>query len=223
MTLARRLKALRKSKRLTQQQLADQLQLNRATYAKYETGSHQPDYEILLRLADFFQVSVDYLLGRTDDPRAPRNTFGTSLRRQAEFPRRLREAREKKGLGIEDLAAAVGLSPVDIANLEQSPSNLPGIGMLNRLANCLGVTVAYLVADVDDPRNPGPPEAWYQPKELLRILEDSEITFDGVPLTEADKQRIKDILTGLFWETKQISRRRGNRCLFHPHPPENEM
>jgi HTH-type transcriptional regulator, competence development regulator len=68
MILGQRLKACRKAKKLTQQELSVTLGINRSTYAKYETGDNEPDNETLQKLADFFGVSVDYLLGRTDDP-----------------------------------------------------------------------------------------------------------------------------------------------------------
>lgn len=64
MNLANRLKMLRKSRMLTQQELADALNISRAAYAYYETGANGPKLYLLLRLADFYEVSIDYLLGR---------------------------------------------------------------------------------------------------------------------------------------------------------------
>lgn len=63
-----RLKKLRKEKKLSQQELADKLGINRSTYARYETSTTEPDYETLRKLADFFGVTVDYILGRTNIP-----------------------------------------------------------------------------------------------------------------------------------------------------------
>ncbi|WP_303870418.1 helix-turn-helix domain-containing protein [Acetobacterium wieringae] len=63
-----RLKQLRNSKQLTQQDLATMMGLSRATIAGYESTGKQPDQEKTLWLADYFNVSTDYLLGRTDDP-----------------------------------------------------------------------------------------------------------------------------------------------------------
>ncbi len=63
-----RLKQLRNSKQLTQQDLAALMGLSRATIAGYESTGKQPDQEKTLWLADYFDVSTDYLLGRTDDP-----------------------------------------------------------------------------------------------------------------------------------------------------------
>ncbi|WP_100373109.1 helix-turn-helix domain-containing protein [Bacillus sp. FJAT-45037] len=66
--LHERLKKLRNELKLTQTQLAEKLDITRGTYAHYEIGKRQPDYETLQKIADFFEVSVDYLLGRTDTP-----------------------------------------------------------------------------------------------------------------------------------------------------------
>ncbi|MED1602646.1 helix-turn-helix transcriptional regulator [Alkalihalophilus marmarensis] len=61
-----RLKYCRKERKVTQEKLAEKLGIKRPTYAKYETGENQPDIAMLNKLADFFDVSTDYLLGRTD-------------------------------------------------------------------------------------------------------------------------------------------------------------
>ena len=64
-----RLKELRKKKKLTQQALATALHMNQNTISRYETGEREAGYEELIRIADYFRVSIDYLLERTDDPR----------------------------------------------------------------------------------------------------------------------------------------------------------
>jgi transcriptional regulator with XRE-family HTH domain len=56
--------ALRKSKKITQEELAVKVGVSRSALSQYELGSRQPDYDIVCRIADFFDVSVDYLLGR---------------------------------------------------------------------------------------------------------------------------------------------------------------
>lgn len=64
-----RLKELRKKKHMTQQRLAIELSMSQNTISRYETGEREADYKTLILLADYFQVSIDYLLERTDDPR----------------------------------------------------------------------------------------------------------------------------------------------------------
>lgn len=66
MDIAHNLKKLRSERGLTQIELSKNLNINRATYAHYETGRREPDIETLKLLADYFNVSVDYLLGNSD-------------------------------------------------------------------------------------------------------------------------------------------------------------
>lgn len=63
-----RLKELRKLRKMTQQRLAIELNMNQNTISRYESGEREADYQTLIRFADFFNVSIDYLLERTDDP-----------------------------------------------------------------------------------------------------------------------------------------------------------
>jgi len=65
MNFGKRLRQLRKEKGLTQAELAKLLSIGESTVSFYESGKRQPDYETLIRLAEVFNVSVDYLLGRT--------------------------------------------------------------------------------------------------------------------------------------------------------------
>lgn len=63
-TLPERLRELRKSNNLTQAQVAEILHISRPAYTQYETGNKQPSIETLVKLADLFKTSVDYLIGR---------------------------------------------------------------------------------------------------------------------------------------------------------------
>ena len=66
----RRLRDLREDHDLTQAQVGDAINITQRAYSYYESGQHVIPPEILLRLADFYGVSVDYLLGRTDERKA---------------------------------------------------------------------------------------------------------------------------------------------------------
>ncbi len=68
--LAERLKELREQKGLTRKQVSQAVGLEASTYGKYEKGQRQPSYQILLALADFYCVSVDFLTGfsKTKEP-----------------------------------------------------------------------------------------------------------------------------------------------------------
>lgn len=63
-----RLKELRKRKNISQLQLAMDLGLNQNSISRYENGEREADYKTLIMFADYFNVSIDYLLNRTDNP-----------------------------------------------------------------------------------------------------------------------------------------------------------
>lgn len=62
--LGKRLKGLRTQKKLTQKQLAEKINVTHVSISGYESGNRSPDTDTLQKLADFFQVTTDYLLGR---------------------------------------------------------------------------------------------------------------------------------------------------------------
>lgn len=61
-----KLKETRQENGKTQKEIADYLNIKQNTYSQYENEKRQIPIEILIRLADYYDVSVDYLLGRTD-------------------------------------------------------------------------------------------------------------------------------------------------------------
>ena len=63
-----RLKYLRKKRRISQVKLAMDLSMNQNSISRYESGAREADYATLIKLADYFNVSIDYLLERTDNP-----------------------------------------------------------------------------------------------------------------------------------------------------------
>ena len=63
-----RLKQLRRQHGISQLNLAMDLGLNQNSISRYESGEREADYQTLIRLADYFNVSVDYLLERTENP-----------------------------------------------------------------------------------------------------------------------------------------------------------
>ena len=64
MDLGKKMKELRKSFGLTQTELAEKTGLSRVNYTRYENGKIRPDYETIIKLADFYDVSLDELFDR---------------------------------------------------------------------------------------------------------------------------------------------------------------
>lgn len=64
--LGKKLKELREEKKLYQIDLATMLGVSRTTYTQYETGKSEPDFSTIYKLAEFFNVTIDYLLGKSE-------------------------------------------------------------------------------------------------------------------------------------------------------------
>jgi len=67
-SFSERIKLLRKEKNLTQKQVAEMIGITERGYRNYEIEGTVPVYAVLIVLADFFDISLDYLVGRSDDP-----------------------------------------------------------------------------------------------------------------------------------------------------------
>ena len=66
MLFAERLKLCRENRKWKQREVADAVHVNLRTYQGYEGGRSEPKFETLIALADLFDVTLDYLLGRTE-------------------------------------------------------------------------------------------------------------------------------------------------------------
>ena len=67
---------LRTSSNLTQSALAEKIGISRSTIGMYETGAREPDFETLEKIADYFNVDIDFLLGRTNQTTMLPETIG---------------------------------------------------------------------------------------------------------------------------------------------------
>lgn len=67
-SIGERLKTLRLEKKPTQKEIAAAVHITEVSYQRYEYGTVRPSLDALIALADYFDVSLDYLVGRSDDP-----------------------------------------------------------------------------------------------------------------------------------------------------------
>lgn len=140
-----RLKILRKQAGVTQEEVADFLNLNRTTYNKYENGASKPTPEILSRIADYFHVSVDYLLGR-DSAAGPAPSLSVA--------QNLRHYRKLAGLRTVQAAQLAGVPGKRWLDWEQGNA-LPTDEELAFAAAALEVSVDDLRAEPEDDIVPG--------------------------------------------------------------------
>lgn len=75
---------LRKEKGMTQAELAKELDISRTTYSNYESGITQPDRDFLIQVADYFEVSIDYLCDHCEDRHGTKHADGFSFETQDE-------------------------------------------------------------------------------------------------------------------------------------------
>jgi len=89
-----RLLELRNEKGLTQRQLAKVLNISQGTYNNWENGNTEPSIEQIIKLADYFDVTTDLLLGRTDDKTIERrdNASNEFLRLYNSSPQEVQQA-----------------------------------------------------------------------------------------------------------------------------------
>lgn len=66
--MIKRLRDLREDNDITQKQIAKYLNVRQNTYSQYETGKRDISVELLSKLSDFYNVSADYIMGKTDNP-----------------------------------------------------------------------------------------------------------------------------------------------------------
>ncbi|MBQ6979343.1 MAG: helix-turn-helix transcriptional regulator [Clostridia bacterium] len=89
--VAQRLTALREGIRLSQAKLAAQFDIDQPAIFRYENAQSFPPYDVLMQYADFFDVSLDYIFGRTDKPQGKLYDFQPKIMRNNEQMRELIE------------------------------------------------------------------------------------------------------------------------------------
>ena len=135
--IGRRIKELRTENGLTQQELAKILNVSSMYITFYENEQRKPDSEFIIACSRFFDVSTDYLLGKTYKRRIPREErFGA-------FSKRLKHVRELKGISQRQAAEDLNISPQNLSYYENGRD--AGYGLLVRMARYYDVTVEYLI------------------------------------------------------------------------------
>jgi len=124
-----------------------------------------------------------------------------------EFPERLKSLRKDKGMTQEELGLKINVTKVSISGYENG-NRTPDMDTLQKIADVLETTIDYLLGRQD--QNNYIPE-WATSKDkrdFKKMLEDDgEIMFDGVPMSERDRERVMDVLSGLFWEAKEMNKK----------------
>ncbi|MDO7907172.1 helix-turn-helix domain-containing protein [Paenibacillus sp. JX-17] len=148
---------------------------------------------------------------------------------QHSFGTYMRHLREEQGMSINQLAASADISNSQISRIENGLRGVPKPVTIRKISDALGIPYAelmqragYLEDGAEAYMNEkGAVPDWANSRDkrdFKKMLEeDGELMFDGIPLNQEDKKRIKDVLTGLFWEAKQMNKHKPRR---RPDPAE---
>ncbi|NOU92019.1 helix-turn-helix domain-containing protein [Paenibacillus sp. LMG 31456] len=133
---------------------------------------------------------------------------------ETEFGFYLKKARESKGISVNQLALESGISNAQISRIENGLRGIPKPETIRKLAEALQIPYEEMMGMAghmpDDRKQDIPAWATSRDKRDFKKMleEDGEIMFDGIPINDTDKQRIMDVLTGFFWEAKQMNKRK---------------
>lgn len=176
LVLGKQLKNLRKSANLTQEELARELNITRGTYAHYELDKREPSYQVLTQLSNFFNVSVDYLLGQID---TEMYLVGSKIKLII----------DTKGIRQKDLALKLNISPSTL-NGYITGYRTPDIYTLNKIANVLGYPTSYFIDFQENPNQK------LDKKDKVDIVKEIKEIIDRI---NSDKQDL------LYYNDQKIS------------------
>lgn len=137
MSFGSRLTELRTTKGLSQQAFADAFGVAQSTVGNWEAGKREPNQETTIRLAQFFGVSVDWLIGAdAGDCGSERMSLGSNII----------ALRKEKGISRKDLAKALNLPYTTLSSYE-TDQRLPSAKRLGEIANYFSVDIESVLAD----------------------------------------------------------------------------
>ena len=143
-----KLKILRKKRGLTQQEVAEFLEMTQPVYQKWETGRTEPNFEKISMLACIFDVSIDYLLSEYSEISKERYLKFLKKRKKEEekknlFSVRLKELRLQHGFSQEELAEQIGIKQNSYSDWENGKCK-PNYEKLEKIADFFGVSLDWL-------------------------------------------------------------------------------
>lgn len=143
MDLGTVLAQLRKKKGLNQREFADIIGVSNGAVAMWETNKRQPDLQTLVKIASFYDVSVDYLLSNedcvyTEEATSSKNTQNIAL------GERLRQIRSLNNYTMSELSQKLGITIQSLTSYERG-NRLPSLDLLIKLADFYGISLDTLV------------------------------------------------------------------------------
>lgn len=119
---------------------------------------------------------------------------------------RIKELRLKRGFTQEQMAEQLGMNRANFSNYERDVATPPGETLI-KIADLLKTTTDYLLG-----REQSQYPAWATSKDkrdFKKMLEeDAPVMFDGMPISDEDKEKIKRVIEALFWDAKKKNKRK---------------
>ncbi|HIE4788150.1 TPA: helix-turn-helix domain-containing protein [Clostridioides difficile] len=161
-TFGERLKKLRTEKKITQQELATILNINKSSISRYEKDQQMPEIKLLETIADYFDISLDYLLGRSD----------------IMIGEKLKQLRIKNNLKQHELAEILNVSQSTIGMYENDQRTPPAESIV-KLAEYFNVTTDYLLGHTKtnysvNANIPGMPSIVCEDNSIYDILDEKK-------------------------------------------------
>ncbi len=148
MNYYRRMKDLREDNDLTQQDIANYLNVTRGTYSMYECGSNIIPLHLLDQLSLKYQVSIDYLVGLSND-KISKNVKPMNFDIMCQ---RLKEQRIKNELSQQNVSKTIGITQSHYATYENGHNIIP-ITRLIKIAKLYNVSIDYLIGKNNEYEN----------------------------------------------------------------------
>lgn len=203
---------IRKSRKLSQYDLAEKMGFSRGQIANYEQGTRQPDFETLQKFADFFEVSTDYLLGRTDNPSMMNLQMITddifpSLPTALMWPKDIKKIRERYKLTMEEVAQKADI-PLEVYKKYESEGvpNKEDSMKLSNFYNDLDKNFNYSKKTNELEKTER--DIAKRLEEFKNEIENSDgLAFSGEPLSEEAKESLIESMEHIFRQTQRINKK----------------
>lgn len=121
-----RIKELRTQRKITQEELGNIINVQKAAVSKYELGRAVPSTDVLTKLANYFNVSVDYLLGRTDEPQGTGFQKGLlgDINGDSPLAQKARETKNNTSFGLAIQGGILRIDDVEVSLHQESADML---------------------------------------------------------------------------------------------------
>ncbi|MGB8954510.1 MAG: helix-turn-helix transcriptional regulator [Tumebacillaceae bacterium] len=174
---AKRLRELRKRHDWTQERVAEKMGVEKTTISNYETETRTPGPETLMRLAQLFDVSLDYLVGLTDTEKP----YDSESRIPSGLSERLSQRRALIGYSEKEVAERLKLTDRQLSIFERG-HRAPDLLTLKQLAPLYDTTTDYLLGCTDDP------DRVYSVRELRDLFASGRVKLaNGEPMPQEDQ------------------------------------